>query len=618
MKRFLLLTSVFVLTSMVGFAQKPLKVVKSEKKHSAPVELRLKGVVKPQNDGKKVKMERKNYEFSNIDKTATRINGNYRKAPQRKSQADGFVYTIENAPIFTGIDLDGYIELSYTGTDIIVPPYAITEFTNQSGVDVTWQDSQNQVLESNWTDGNYAAIYSPDGGYYPYIMSAGDKTFQYLEDGFYILNYNRKPIITCDSLRWHTFVPYYGIYESGSLYSSGAPYNGLVDDNGSPWVYGTGTVTFQDEEGNPEVYTSYGVEQTFPAPGSPLYIDQAYVAIVTDNENPIANGAEVKMLFRDLATDEVIATMTATADDLTGKEDYTQYWGDDTSTGKAYVYNLVFSNKETSATGGESIEPVVITDSFSVSIIGLDDPNLHFGIQAKMIPTYCTVEAPTALMVEGENIGGWTYYGDYAVDVSFHSMFDYFEPVAETTEYKDINMLNVSADGKTVENASGATDNNGTVIDYGFAYAARPFYDSEGIDNYFANVEYSDDSEDWFTLYMEDDTEDYGTIYFSVDCEALPSGVSGRYAKVYFEGLGYTSSTPIIIKQGEIDVPSDLIRGDINGDGVVNTGDVTILYNVIFGTDTTTDQSVGDLNNDGNVNTGDVTVLYNIIFGTAE
>ena len=59
------------------------------------------------------------------------------------------------------------------------------------------------------------------------------------------------------------------------------------------------------------------------------------------------------------------------------------------------------------------------------------------------------------------------------------------------------------------------------------------------------------------------------------------------------------------------------IKGDINGDGEVNTSDVTVLYNVIFGTDKTTQQSICDINGDGAVNTTDVTELYNIIFGTA-
>jgi formylglycine-generating enzyme required for sulfatase activity len=64
-------------------------------------------------------------------------------------------------------------------------------------------------------------------------------------------------------------------------------------------------------------------------------------------------------------------------------------------------------------------------------------------------------------------------------------------------------------------------------------------------------------------------------------------------------------------------IAGGILVGDIDGDNLVNTTDVTTLYNVIFGTDTTTDRTLCDLNGDGEINTTDVTVLYNIIFGTA-
>ncbi|MCR5152518.1 MAG: chitobiase/beta-hexosaminidase C-terminal domain-containing protein [Prevotella sp.] len=72
---------------------------------------------------------------------------------------------------------------------------------------------------------------------------------------------------------------------------------------------------------------------------------------------------------------------------------------------------------------------------------------------------------------------------------------------------------------------------------------------------------------------------------------------------------------PITITEGGVEI----IKGDIDGSGEVNTGDVTALYNVIFGTDTTTDKSICDVDGTGgDPNTSDVTALYNIIFGTAE
>ncbi len=52
--------------------------------------------------------------------------------------------------------------------------------------------------------------------------------------------------------------------------------------------------------------------------------------------------------------------------------------------------------------------------------------------------------------------------------------------------------------------------------------------------------------------------------------------------------------------------------GDVNIDGVVNGGDVTALYSILFDTEGQSD-AVGDVNGDGVVNGGDVTALYNLL-----
>ncbi len=54
------------------------------------------------------------------------------------------------------------------------------------------------------------------------------------------------------------------------------------------------------------------------------------------------------------------------------------------------------------------------------------------------------------------------------------------------------------------------------------------------------------------------------------------------------------------------------VRGDLNGDGQVNSGDVSVLYDIII---RGKNDPAADLNDDGNVNTGDVSVLYGIILG---
>ena len=58
------------------------------------------------------------------------------------------------------------------------------------------------------------------------------------------------------------------------------------------------------------------------------------------------------------------------------------------------------------------------------------------------------------------------------------------------------------------------------------------------------------------------------------------------------------------------------LKGDINGDGKVNTADVTTVYNYIANPEATglTLDKV-DINGDGNVNATDITDMYNIIQG---
>jgi hypothetical protein len=60
---------------------------------------------------------------------------------------------------------------------------------------------------------------------------------------------------------------------------------------------------------------------------------------------------------------------------------------------------------------------------------------------------------------------------------------------------------------------------------------------------------------------------------------------------------------------------SALIRGDANGDGNINSADVTYLINYLFvGGPTPNPLWVGDANSDGNVNSADVTYLINYLF----
>ena len=57
-----------------------------------------------------------------------------------------------------------------------------------------------------------------------------------------------------------------------------------------------------------------------------------------------------------------------------------------------------------------------------------------------------------------------------------------------------------------------------------------------------------------------------------------------------------------------------ILDGDVNGDGVVNSADITALYNYLLNGDAT-HATMSDVNGDGAINAGDVTYIYNIILG---
>ncbi len=63
-------------------------------------------------------------------------------------------------------------------------------------------------------------------------------------------------------------------------------------------------------------------------------------------------------------------------------------------------------------------------------------------------------------------------------------------------------------------------------------------------------------------------------------------------------------------------IEADGLRGDVNGDGVVNGSDVTALYNVVLGIDMRHEPRA-DVNEDGVVSGADITALYNILMGNS-
>ena len=92
---------------------------------------------------------------------------------------------------------------------------------------------------------------------------------------------------------------------------------------------------------------------------------------------------------------------------------------------------------------------------------------------------------------------------------------------------------------------------------------------------------------------------------------------------LYFAEYAFDAAWSVQRENGySVRLVSDVVRkkGDVNGDGDVNTGDVTAVYSyIINGAGSGFDKEAADVNLDGDVNTGDVTAIYSIIInGSAE
>lgn len=61
-------------------------------------------------------------------------------------------------------------------------------------------------------------------------------------------------------------------------------------------------------------------------------------------------------------------------------------------------------------------------------------------------------------------------------------------------------------------------------------------------------------------------------------------------------------------------VGNPIVPGDVDGDGVVTSGDITVLYDFLLNDDASGIVN-GDLDGDGAITSGDITVIYNILLG---
>ena len=90
------------------------------------------------------------------------------------------------------------------------------------------------------------------------------------------------------------------------------------------------------------------------------------------------------------------------------------------------------------------------------------------------------------------------------------------------------------------------------------------------------------------------------------------SSDSGEWFGLYYST---TFHNAYIAGSVSVEIASEILYGDVNGDGKVNGKDATRLIQYLAGWDVKIDQSTADVNGDGKVNGKDATRLMQYLAG---
>ena len=494
----------------------------------------------------------------------------------KRSTLNGVKYLRPEGSYWMGMDDEGR---SYKPSVLVTTPLTELCFKNVSTVSGTkWyiktQNGYADASEYADADNNLLSSYpsSYEGAfYYPPMLATPDQktTFtlgEWNEDGGFVTAYQSGNLCAMDC--------------SAGGYGFNQPGYGF-DEN---FLCGTG------EWGLKKGYINTGLLNMYPAPMSPLYIEDTHTMVISSTNSPLPAGKTLTLTFYGLKGEgeetnidasNVLGTMTATSEDVTVIQNGTSEY---TSTGQLYYCMLKFASKGTDILGNPTSEPIVINEPYGIVMTGLEQEGVKFGLpcyeenteditygegQMSSIRTYFMLYNPTT---EDQRTG--SYQGSLSVAYNFTGVMDYVEPVADGyltdgTELTDLNVLRVSADGATISN-EGYAGFNGIKLN-----SAVAWYGEDG-----ETEMYSCPMPEWITAYEvtaptdENDTE--MTMKFT--CQPLPEGVAGRGAKLYIYGRGYTSATPIYVLQGNA-TKDDAVTG-INGVETVKPASNGRMFNL--------------------------------------
>lgn len=493
----------------------------------------------------------------------------------RRSYSDGFYFSKPAGSMYYNWNYGS----GYGPSFLVVSPYDEMVFTDESSSKATnkwYLYGGTEVTSYKDADNNLNLGYLTPGYMYPgvYMTSEdGSQSDSLCVNNYYLASYpSYYARITCDSINALGFLDdHTGTYGWGAL------------DNA--YLLGTGTRTYSDGT----VATCYGVYQEFPEPMSPLYVEDVECLIYCDASTPLADGATLTMTIYNAETGDVLKTLTATADDVSGMTRYGSHSG--YLTGEYYGGYITFADKATDPFGNVYYNPFTIDCPTAVSITGFEQDGANVCITGVEIQEEDYADFADGVDDDGDDVFkqayALAYYTDedgeqqtttiryispIAANITFRGVMD--KVIVATTMYDSSNNAYDKCNSLTAPTEGGTAAAESTGLEYAVVQTAMDWFDEDGNEMYYTTEELPD----WLQMeatpsYDDSDGSYTGTTYLTFVADALPDGVSGRSAVLTFEGRGVTADAVIEVLQGDATSGVNVIEK-------TNTTSNSALYNL--------------------------------------
>lgn len=216
--------------------------------------------------------------------------------------------------------------------------------------------------------------------------------------------------------------------------------------------------------------------------------------------------------------------------------------------------------------------------------------------------------------------------GEDAISVGAYCSTKDFEMLdGHTVSYSNVEPYDIAYFSGYGPDARGVTRPDVVAPGYALVSSVSRFdeaYDSPG--NVVDNVEYAGDSYPygiyWGTSMSAPVVTGAIALWLSIDPKLSPGDIRSLLQSTCYKDEWVTGGDAMKWGYGKLDIDAAVkqllqrLKGDINGDGVVNAADITCLYNIILGISSDHLQRA-DVNRDDVINAADVTIEYNVILG---